>query len=87
MSEDNNAEASETPGGLPQEKVEDRPNVGTVTPEEYPDAQAKDASGSGRIAGRDDEMENERLNPGSGHGGTPSSAHPSKRDQFNGGEA
>jgi hypothetical protein len=25
-----------TPGGLPQEDVEDRPNVGTVTPEDYP---------------------------------------------------
>lgn len=25
-----------TRGGKPQEKVEDRPNVGTVTPEDYP---------------------------------------------------
>jgi hypothetical protein len=83
----NDNEPSETPGGLPQQKVEDRPNVGTTTPEQYPDAQDKDASGSGRLAGRDDEMENERLNPGSGHGGTPSSAQPAKHDQFNGGEA
>jgi hypothetical protein len=80
-------EPSEAPGGLPQERVEVRPNVGTTTPEQYPNAEDKDASGSGRLAGRDDEMENERLNPGSGHGGTPSSAHPAKRDQFNGGEA
>lgn len=26
-----------TGGGQPQEKVEDRPNVGTTTPEAYPD--------------------------------------------------
>ena len=26
-----------TPGGRPQEKVEDRPNVGRVTPEDYPE--------------------------------------------------
>lgn len=25
-----------TPGGQPQEKVENRPNVGTVSPDEYP---------------------------------------------------
>lgn len=25
-----------TPGGQPPEKVEDRPNVGTVKPEDYP---------------------------------------------------
>jgi hypothetical protein len=28
----------ETSGGQKPEKVEDRPNVGTVTPEEYPEA-------------------------------------------------
>ncbi|MBB6124189.1 hypothetical protein [Sphingobium subterraneum] len=27
-----------TAGGQPQEKVEDRPNVSTVTPEDYPEA-------------------------------------------------
>jgi len=26
----------QTPGGQKPEKVEDRPNVGTVTPEDYP---------------------------------------------------
>ncbi len=88
MSENNSErEPSETPGGLPQERVEDRPNVGTTTPERYPDAQDKDASGSGRLAVRDDETEKERLNPVSGHGATPSSAHVDKRDQSNGGEA
>ena len=88
MSDHNkDSDSSETRGGLPQERVEDRPNVGTTTPEQYPDAQDKDASGSGRLAGRDDEMETERLNPGSGHGGTPSGAEAPKRDQFNGGEA
>lgn len=29
----------EIPGGQPPEDVEDRPNVGTVTPEDYPDDQ------------------------------------------------
>jgi hypothetical protein len=29
----------ETPGGQAPEDVEDRPNVGTVTPEDYPDDQ------------------------------------------------
>lgn len=28
-----------TPGGQPQEDVEDRPNVGTVKPEDYPEDQ------------------------------------------------
>ena len=84
---DSDREPSKTPGGLPQEWLGDGPNVGSTTLEQYPDAQDKDASGSGRLAGRDDEMENERRHPGSGHGGTPSSAHPAKRDQFNGGEA
>lgn len=27
-----------TDGGLPQEKVEDRPNIAPVTPEAYPEA-------------------------------------------------
>lgn len=32
-----------TPGGQKQEKVEDRPNVGTTTPDKYPDkASGKD---------------------------------------------
>lgn len=29
-------DARDTPGGNDQEAVEDRPNVGTVTPEDYP---------------------------------------------------
>ena len=78
---------SDTPDSLPQGSAEGRPNVGTTSPEQNPDAQDLDASGSGRLAGRDDEMENERLNPGSGHGGTPSSGETAKRDRFNGNEA
>lgn len=34
-------EADETPGGLPQEKVEDRPSIGTVKPEDYPEEQRR----------------------------------------------
>lgn len=49
--------------------------------------QDRDASGSGRLAGRDDEMESQRLNPGSGHGSTPRSTDAPKRDRLNGGEA
>lgn len=34
---------TDTPGGQKQEKVEDRPNVGTTTPDKYPDkASGKD---------------------------------------------
>ena len=32
-----------TRGGQRQEKVEDRPSVGTVTPEDYPDADRADS--------------------------------------------
>ena len=52
-------DASETPGGLPQEPVEDRPNVGTVSPDDYPDA--KDGAQP-----LDEDKEYERRNPGSG---------------------
>lgn len=30
---------NDTPGGNPQEDVEDRPNVGNVTPDDYPEQQ------------------------------------------------
>ncbi|KTR83776.1 hypothetical protein NS277_07365 [Novosphingobium barchaimii] len=36
---DAGGDASPTPGGQPPEKVEDRPNVGTVKPEDYPTQQ------------------------------------------------
>jgi hypothetical protein len=39
---DNEAALPDTPGGLPQEKVEDRPRVGQVSPDDYPEP----ASGS-----------------------------------------
>jgi len=32
-----------TKGSLPQEKVEDRPNVSTVSPEDYPEEDRADA--------------------------------------------
>ena len=48
-----------TPGGQPQEKVEDRSNVGSVSPEDY----ALDRrSGSPGIF--DEDKEHERLAPG-----------------------
>jgi len=33
-----------TPGGLKPEKVEDRPNVGTVKPEDYPEREREESS-------------------------------------------
>jgi hypothetical protein len=42
----NDADA-QTPGGLPQEKVEDRPVVSTVTPEDYPEKERKESNPSG----------------------------------------
>lgn len=90
MHHDREEEHADTPGSLPQERVEDRENVGTVKPQDYPDAQATDASGSGRPAGRDDQMEDERLHPGAAHGETPASADKdseAKRQPFNGNEA
>ena len=56
-----------TPGGQPPEPVEDRPNVGTVKPEDYPDI---DRAAGVSAPPKDDEKENERLNPGSA-GKTP----------------
>lgn len=50
-----------TPGGQPPEPVEERPNVGTVTPEDYPQ---KDRAGGPSDAPLDEAKEHERLNPG-----------------------
>lgn len=44
QSSDSNAEpGSDTPGGQKPEKVEDRPNVSTVKPEDYPEPAKGDA--------------------------------------------
>jgi hypothetical protein len=46
---ENEKKLPETPGGIDQERVEDWPNVGEVTPEDYPEpANAVDVAGSGR---------------------------------------
>lgn len=37
-------ENSDTPGGQPQEKVEDRPGVSIVTPDYYPGSDRDDAA-------------------------------------------
>ena len=58
---------SKTPGGLPPTPVEDRPNVGTVTPEDYPE---EDRAISISEPPLDEDKEYERRNPGSG-GQTP----------------
>ena len=56
------------PKTLPPEPVEERPSVGTVTPEDYPEG---DRAGSVSDRPLDEDKEYERLNPGSvGH--TPS---------------
>lgn len=58
---------AETPGSLPQEPVENRPSVGTVSPDDYPDAAESDPTGRGVQSppGLDDDMDFERRNPGS----------------------
>lgn len=66
MDQDDPAE-TRIPGGQPQEPVEERPNVGTVTPEDYPEEDR--ASGISEPP-LDEDKEYERLNPGSG-GQTP----------------
>ncbi len=55
--------AADTPGGQPPEKVEDRPNVGVVTPDDYP---AEERAASTAQPPLDEDKEFERLNPGSG---------------------
>lgn len=56
-------ESDETPGSLKPEKVEDRPSVGTVEPEDYPEPAAERESMTDK---RDDgPNEDERRNPGS----------------------
>lgn len=35
------SETDQTPGGLLQEKFEDRPNISVVKPEKYPDEQCE----------------------------------------------
>ena len=58
---------ADTPGGEPPEPVEDRPNVGTVTPNDYP---KRERAGVVSDKSLDEDKEYERLNPGSG-GKTP----------------
>lgn len=68
ISDDQNTSGNEvdTPGSLPPEPVENRPSVGSVTPEDYPDAVESDPTGRGVQSppGLDDEMDFERRNPG-----------------------
>lgn len=67
---DGSVDRSDSPGGQPPEPVEDRPNVGTVKPEDYPDrAQGapggEAGSGTQSPPGLDEEKDYERRNPGS----------------------
>jgi hypothetical protein len=70
---------SDSPGGQPQEAVEDRPNVSTVKPEDYPDRAESVPGGAGSGTqsppGLDEEKDYERLNPGSSHS-TPDGSGP-----------
>ena len=43
----------DTPGGQPQERVEDRPGVGQVSPDDYPEPASGADLGGGDVAGRD----------------------------------
>lgn len=51
-----------TSGGLEPERVEDRPGVSSVKPEDYPDQSRKEA---GLGEDLDEDQEYERLHPGS----------------------
>ena len=53
---------NDTPGSTPPLRPEDNPAVGEVTPDDYPEGRKS----ANLDAGRDDEMEFERDNPGSG---------------------
>jgi hypothetical protein len=48
MTERTSAKASRTPGSLPPEEVEDRGNVGTATPGDYPKAERGDGDVTGK---------------------------------------
>lgn len=78
--DDGSVDRSDSPGGQPPEPVEDRPNVGTVKPEDYPD-RAESVPGGGAGSGTqsppglDEEKDDERRNPGSSHT-TPSGSGP-----------
>lgn len=48
---DIDSDQPDTPGGQPQERVEDRPHVGTVTPQDYPDRASGADLGGGDVAG------------------------------------
>ena len=67
MNHNNGSNAPNTPGSLPPEPVEDRPGVGIVEPEDYPQ---EDRDRSISDPPLDEDKEYERLNPGSG-GKTP----------------
>lgn len=58
---DSRQDRPDTPGGQSPEKVEDRPRVGSVTPDDYPDERK-----SGIVKDRplDPDKAHERQNPG-----------------------
>lgn len=66
MTDQPDPDSAKTPGGEPPIPVDERENVGTVRPEDYPDAQGTEATGQGIQSppGLDDEKDFERRNPG-----------------------
>ena len=67
MDHDNSSGETKTPESLPPEPVEDRPGVGIVTPDDYPEDDRERSISEPPL---DEDKEYERLNPGSG-GKTP----------------
>lgn len=65
---DQNRNGPDTPGSLPPEPVEERPGVGIVEPEDYPEGDRATGISDPPL---DEDKEYERRNPGSG-GKTPS---------------
>ena len=73
---DSKDDRPDTAGGQPPEKVEDRPGVGSVTPDDYPEG-GKAGTTSERPL--DPDKEHERLNPGDA--GSMPRGHDAGRDK------
>lgn len=72
--DDRESRTADTGGSLPPEKVEDRPNVGSVKPADYPDP-------AGTVDPRplDEDKESERLAPGNAGPAPGRPDHPDHR--------
>lgn len=71
MTDDNKRSQSDqpaTPGGQPPERVEDRPDVGQVSPEDYPEPAGGDVAGDEGPGEPGQNYQPGGTSAGSGHG-------------------